>query len=619
MSVRQTVRNWLAIAAVALAALFSAPAAAAVCSYATAQGTTGPANWQTYCWLDFSDYVDSTARSAAGQNFTFNLTDGSVMRFNLRVTGAGVTDVAAPSWTGAAFGNTAFLGIAGRPVMYQTAAGTTTLTISNLTITPPVSGTVTSYMLVAADAESSNDGETLRFQTNGGNWQLLDTAGPISGSTYPSSTGLGTGTFTITGVSGTVGSQIVGSTNATSLTTTLVGGGLQGAIFAVRFASIKLRTQITGTRINAADQFSFAVRSTTSGGALASGTTTGTGLGPFTATALTTASAIPLTLTQAMAGGSTSAIGQYRSSLSCTNAVSSSTPMPAGVQTTSYSFGSLQFGDNVTCTFTQTPFPHLRLVKALAGTGRRFATDQFVMQISQGTSVVASTTTTGTGATVTNGATPLFGATAGTAYTFSEVGAGATSLTQYTATMACTNAAAGATTALPSAPGGSVTPQMGDVITCTITNTRRAANATLQITKRSTVLSDPISGTGNPRAIPGAVVTYAIVVQNTGSLAVDNNSVFLVDTLPPQIMVGTASSPTFTQGTPSSGLTFSAATDIRYSSSIAAPTSFAACTYTPVAPYDPQVRHVCLRPRGTMAASTGTPPGFTITFRSQIR
>ena len=48
-------------------------------------------------------------------------------------------------------------------------------------------------------------------------------------------------------------------------------------------------------------------------------------------------------------------------------------------------------------------------------------------------------------------------------------------------------------------------------------------------------------------------------------------------------------------------LSFSAASDIRYSNSATAPASFAACTYSPVTTYDPAVRYVCLRPQGSMA------------------
>ncbi|HRE33953.1 MAG TPA: CshA/CshB family fibrillar adhesin-related protein, partial [Sphingopyxis terrae] len=443
----------------ALAALFAAlcaasPAMAANCYYATAQGSTGPADWQTYCWLDFTGYSETTARSASGQNFSFTLSDGTVMSFNLKVSGAAMTAATSPSWSGSAVGNTAFLGIAGRPIMYQTAAGTTTIAISSIALTPPAAGTISAYMFVAADGESSNEGESLRFQTNGGNWQELDRAGPISGSTYPTTTGTGTNSFTETGAAGTVGAYIMGSTSPTSVTTTLVGGGLQGAMFAVRFASIRLNTQISGARANPADQFTFSVNTTGTGSTLATGTSSGTGLGPFTSAALSSSAAIPLTLNQTMAAGSVNSLSHYRSALTCTNtATGSSTPLPTNVVTTAYNFGSLQFGDAVQCTFTETPYPHLTLTKALAASGRQFSGDQFTLTIAQGATVVGTTTTTGSGATVSNGSTPQVQLSAGTAYSLSEAAAGTTTLGQYTATMNCTNAAA-SSTPLPTSPGG---------------------------------------------------------------------------------------------------------------------------------------------------------------------
>ena len=607
----------------ALAALFAAlcaasPAMAANCYYATAQGSTGPADWQTYCWLDFTGYSETTARSASGQNFSFTLSDGTVMSFNLKVSGAAMTAATSPSWSGSAVGNTAFLGIAGRPIMYRTAAGTTTIAISSIALTPPAAGTISAYMFVAADGESSNEGESLRFQTNGGNWQELDRAGPISGSTYPTTSGTGTNSFTETGAAGTVGAYIMGSTSPTSVTTTLVGGGLQGAMFAVRFASIRLNTQISGARANPADQFTFSVNTTGTGSTLATGTSSGTGLGPFTSAALSSSAAIPLTLNQTMAAGSVNSLSHYRSALTCTNtATGSSTPLPTNVVTTAYNFGSLQFGDAVQCTFTETPYPHLTLTKALAASGRQFSGDQFTLTIAQGATVVGTTTTTGSGATVSNGSTPQVQLSAGTAYSLSEAAAGTTTLGQYTATMSCTNAAA-SSTPLPTSPGGSVTPQMGDVIACVITNTKRGSNATLAIAKSSTLVSDPVNGTTNPKAIPGAVVRYSFTVQNSGPTATDSNSVFIVDSLPAQISVGTAASPVFTQGSPTSALSFSAASDIRYSNSATAPASFAACTYSPVTTYDPAVRYVCLRPQGSMAGSTGTPTSFTLSIEGRI-
>ena len=45
------------------------------------------------------------------------------------------------------------------------------------------------------------------------------------------------------------------------------------------------------------------------------------------------------------------------------------------------------------------------------------------------------------------------------------------------------------------------------------------ASATLSVAKTSTVISDPFNITTNPKAIPGAVVQYAITVTNTGASA----------------------------------------------------------------------------------------------------
>ena len=160
-----------------------------------------------------------------------------------------------------------------------------------------------------------------------------------------------------------------------------------------------------------------------------------------------------------------------------------------------------------------------------------------------------STTTTGTGTAVGNPSTPLAQVSSGTAYSLYELGSGATSLTQYTAAMACTNGWSGSTTPLPTTPTASLTPQMGDVIRCTITNTKRASNATLAIVKSSATLSDPLNGTANPKAIPGAIMRYTLSVSNSGAASVDGNSVLLIDSLPPHMPWA---SPTATRPWPSS-------------------------------------------------------------------
>jgi uncharacterized repeat protein (TIGR01451 family) len=625
----------------------AAPALAASCSQATSQGTA-PASWQTYCWLDMIDYDDATARSASGQNFSYTLSDGATLTFNLKVTNVApaapttpyFSSITAPSWSGAAVGNTAFLGIPGRPIIYTAAAGTKTITISGIAITPPPGApAVTAYAFVAADAESTDNGESLEFTTNGGGWIELDKVDPISGSNYPTITGAGIsptpGSATVTmsgaGLPSPTGGYIIGSNSPTTVTATLVAGGLQGVMFAVRFASLRLNKTITGARIAAADQFKFDIKSTGSGSILATGTSTGTGNGPFTAAAVSLASGIPLTIAESMAFGSTSALIQYRSRLNCINGTpGSSTPLPSNVTltptggTASYSFGTLQFGDAIQCTFNNAAFPHLRVEKVLGAGGRLFNTDQFTVNIQQGATTTATATTTGTGTTVTTGTTALTQVTAGTAYSVSETAAGTTTLSQYTQAIGCTNGAASSSTTLPTVLGGTVTPQLGDVITCTITNTKLPNNATLTILKSSTAFSDPINNTTNPKMIPGGIVRYSILVANTGTLTVTNNSVFIIDNLPSQISVGSAAAPVLVNGTPTANLTLTPATDVRYSNQVTAPTTFATCSaaphnYTPTSAYDPNVRHVCIRPQGTMAAATAAgQPNFTVSFLAQI-
>ncbi len=550
---------------------------------------------------------------------SFNLTDGSVLSLNVKATTATASAFlsrAAPSWTGAAVGNTAFLGIPGRPILYTTAAGAKSLIFSNIFVTPPPGApAVTTYAFVAADAESTNQNENLQFITDGGNWVILDQVNPISGSSYPTITGENTNTFTETGIAGTVGGYIVGSASPQTVTANMQAGGLQGAMFAVRFASIRLRKAIIGARVNAADQFTFSITATsTPPRVLATGTSTGTGNGPFNSAVATLASGVSLNLAETMAAGSVSTLAQYSSTLNCINGTSSGTPLPNNVATTSYNFGALQFGDAVQCTFTNAAYPHIRVNKAMGTGGRRFNTDQFTTLIRNGTTVAASATTTGTGSTVTGGDTGLVQLSPGTAYTLDEIISGPGSLSQYSAAMACTNATNGITTTFPTTVPGNITPVLGDVITCTITNTRLTGNATLVVTKTSTVISDPISS-ANPKAIPGAIVRYTITVQNTGNLSVDANSIIMQDPLPANFTLDASTPFTFTNGTVSSGLnTFNQSSMVSYSSTGSAPYS------QPLGSgYNAAIRGFRFAPTGTMApATTSGPSSFSLSFVGRV-
>ena len=255
--------------AIMLAAAWFAPAASAAtgtCGPAASQGVNGPADFATYCWIDFSGYNNTTASSTGGQAFTITLTGGSTLSFTLKVTGPALAAATAPTWTGAALGQSAFITIPGSPALYQTAgAGTTTVTLSNLVLTVG-SGTVP-YAIVAADAESTNGGENLSFTTNGNAWTLLASMAYTGSTTFPTLSGVGTTTVTETGVNGNVGAYAFATQGSpTTISSSFLGSGLQGIAFAVKFHAVDfaITSSHTGS-FNAGGTGSYTLTATNNG------------------------------------------------------------------------------------------------------------------------------------------------------------------------------------------------------------------------------------------------------------------------------------------------------------------------------------------------------------------
>ena len=125
--------------------------------------------------------------------------------------------------------------------------------------------------------------------------------------------------------------------------------------------------------------------------------------------------------------------------------------------------------------------------------------------------------------------------------------------------------------------------------------------------------------------LPGNDVVYAITATNIGAGQTTDNSLLVVDALPAQLDfyngdidgAGPATGPViFSQS--GSSLTFNPAADVKYSNAATAPASFAACSYTPLAGYDPAVKFVCFNPKGALLA--GSPaPNFTFQIRTRIK
>ena len=120
-------------------------------------------------------------------------------------------------------------------------------------------------------------------------------------------------------------------------------------------------------------------------------------------------------------------------------------------------------------------------VRKAMGNNRASNNDQFTLQITSNGNTLASATTQGSGNSVTPGTGSINGlvATAGSSYTIGEtMAAGSDSpLSYYTAALGCTNLAGAS---VPITLGTPFTLQSGDTISCTLTNTVRAATLTIR-------------------------------------------------------------------------------------------------------------------------------------------
>ncbi|TSA83746.1 DUF11 domain-containing protein [Deinococcus detaillensis] len=234
---------------------------------------------------------------------------------------------------------------------------------------------------------------------------------------------------------------------------------------------------------------------------------------------------IPVTV-NAVAADNTVLSNQTNSSGSYTNAAGTSLPAPAAdsdnVDSTTVfppstaattGFGTVPAGSVAQTqvasvdptTVNVRRLPTLTLSKTIAAPGRVNPADQFTVQIKNGATVTASANTTGTGTTAATGITSLL---SGTSYTLTEVMAAGSisSLTSYTTAASCTNSTVGGLTTLPTGAGQSftLTPALGDVINCTLTNTAKLPSLSIGKTNNG------------PWVANQAGATYTLTVSNAG-------------------------------------------------------------------------------------------------------
>jgi hypothetical protein len=229
-----------------LATAQTAAATSSSCSLADAG--TGTAA-RDLCWLDLSGYSAVLAASPAGQHLSVAVPGGYRLDFTLRATGGALHATPLGAWPNAYLGtNGVFTGVAGSPALSQTGQNSTSrVTLSSIRLVDARGNAVKTFHLVAADAESTDAGESLAFRSN---VDLASTKlGPVGVACGGLIMGFGSHAVTCTG-----GTQInahhdgIASVSAAAPTTfgqTLVGAGEEGVAYAVSLSSIEVATAAT--------------------------------------------------------------------------------------------------------------------------------------------------------------------------------------------------------------------------------------------------------------------------------------------------------------------------------------------------------------------------------------
>ena len=184
---------------------------------------------------------------------------------------------------------------------------------------------------------------------------------------------------------------------------------------------------------------------------------------------------------------------------------------------------------------------------------------------------------------------------------------------------------------------GSVAVADGDIIAAT--TTRKTGPLTYDITSEFsqnmsatntnsaalTVAKTVAPLTAGDYSLPGTDVIYTFSVTNEGGGAVDTDTILIIDFLPSELIFFNGdydgpgpSNDVIGFSETATTLTFDPVTDAQYSNSVTKPANFAACNYSPMSGYDPNVNYICFNPKGAMQG--GNPnPNFDIKFRARIK
>jgi LPXTG-motif cell wall-anchored protein len=180
----------------------------------------------------------------------------------------------------------------------------------------------------------------------------------------------------------------------------------------------------------------------------------------------------------------------------------------------SISIGNVFAGNREAVAFA---FQTSRLTVNKAVDGRVNASDAFTVGINSPEGSLVGSAATGSADTATTGGLTVLPRQQGSPYVLTDAATPDTGtlMANYDQSWSCVNATTGSATAIPAATGTtqSVSPQPGDDITCTVTNTAKAAE--LALTKRA---GAPVDANANGITDEGDTIAYTFDVTNSGAL-----------------------------------------------------------------------------------------------------
>jgi hypothetical protein len=335
----------------------AAPIGADGCGY----GEGGPFA-DTLCWIDMTEYDDTTARTPAGQPMSVELPGGYTIEFTVRTSGTRTAHSNVfPTFVGAPVGNQIYTGTPGMPALYQTQASGdafTTISLTDIVVTDSQGTAVHGWRFVGVDAEATFSSEDITFSADVPVSVLASYDPPgITSGCQKNVQQLDANTIKCSGTSdasGGYGTLLVSATEPTEFTQTMhvnAPFAAEAVAFAIQTATIEFNKAVAG-RVAPTDSFTISVE--TAEGAVVGSADTGAANSATTGTLVVLPRVDGGTFTLRETGGAGTNLARYHTDWRCS--VGGGPNAPVAYDVFAIDVG-LHEGHSVACTVTNSPAP----------------------------------------------------------------------------------------------------------------------------------------------------------------------------------------------------------------------------------------------------------------------